>query len=258
MPRLFFGSGFCGLIRAGKVQPGSIDIEDEDAIIIERDFSGLPLGFVAVVRVLPVEAGFIVIGGDPLFDGLPGWLDGLESLNIEGGIGWWRDVNKALPHPEETKEKLDFFRLNEGFDFPHGAFAAGALEGIGSPGGEDEVAPEGPHGLSVRWWWRDEERVRFRRWCLLLIFGGWFFRFGWWDDGLGGGAGHAPGFVGVEAVVADGVLAFGRDVLDDGGQKVGGGEDFEVPFGVPTAAGAVDDGLGGGVPLDFLEGEGGA
>jgi len=52
------------------------------------------------------------------------------------------------------------------------------------------------------------------------------------------------------------VLAFGRDVLDDGGEEVGGGEDFEVAFGVPTAAGAVGDGLGGGVPMDFLEGEG--
>lgn len=36
--------------------------------------------------------------------------------------------------------------------------------------------------------------------------------------------------------------------------KNGGGEDFEVAFGVPTAAGTVDDGLGGGVPVDFLEG----
>lgn len=52
------------------------------------------------------------------------------------------------------------------------------------------------------------------------------------------------------------MLALGRDVLDDGGEEVGGGEDFEVALGVPTAAGAVDDGLGGGVPMDFLEGEG--
>jgi hypothetical protein len=34
------------------------------------------------------------------------------------------------------------------------------------------------------------------------------------------------------------VLVPGRDVLDDVGE-----EDFEVAFGVPTAAGAVDDGV---------------
>ena len=33
--------------------------------------------------------------------------------------------------------------------------------------------------------------------------------------------GEAAGFVGVEAVVANGLLAFGRDVLDGGGEKVG-------------------------------------
>ncbi len=63
-------------------QPDSIGIEDEDAVLIERDFSGLPTGFVAVVGVLPVEADFIVIGGDPLFDALPGWLNRLEGIDF--------------------------------------------------------------------------------------------------------------------------------------------------------------------------------
>jgi hypothetical protein len=53
-------------------------------------------------------------------------------------------------------------------------------------------------------------------------------------------------------------MALGRDVVDHSGQEVGGGEDFEIAFGVPGAAGAVDDGFGVGVPGDFLEGEGGA
>ena len=35
-----------------------------------------------MVRVLPVEAGLIVIGGNPLFDGQPGGLDGLEGVNF--------------------------------------------------------------------------------------------------------------------------------------------------------------------------------
>src|SRR5476651_2136257 len=43
--------------------------------------------------------------------------------------------------------------------------------------------------------------------------------------------------------------------LGGGGEEVGGAEDFKVPLGAPTAAGAVDDGLRPGVPLDFLEGE---
>lgn len=132
-------------MKAGEAQPDLIGIKDEDAILIERDFPGLPVGFVALVGVLPVEAGLIVIGGDPLFDGLPGWLDGLKGVDVERGIRWWRDVDESLPKAEQAQKKLGLLGLDEGFDLPHGAFAAGALEGIGSPGGEDEVAPEGFH-----------------------------------------------------------------------------------------------------------------
>jgi hypothetical protein len=42
----------------------------------------------------------------------------------------------------------------------------------------------------------------------------------------------------------------------NGGDEVGGFEDFKVALGGVVALGAVDDGLGGGVPGDFLEGEG--
>jgi len=41
----------------------------------------------------------------------------------------------------------------------------------------------------------------------------------------------AAHFVGVEAVVADGVLGLGWDVVDDGGEEVGGFENFEIPLG---------------------------
>jgi hypothetical protein len=81
-PRVFLAAGFCGADHGCPIQPGSIDIEDENAILIERDFPWLPGGFVAVVGVLPVEAGFIVIGGNPLFDGLAGWLNGLEGIDF--------------------------------------------------------------------------------------------------------------------------------------------------------------------------------
>ena len=47
-------------------------------------------------------------------------------------------------------------------------------------------------------------------------------------------------------------------MVDGGGEEVGGFEDFKVALRAPTAAGAVDDGLGLGVPVDFLEGEWGA
>ena len=87
------------------------------------------------------------------------------------------------------------------------------------------------------------------------------------------------GFVGVEAIVADGLtlfmqssappvinatnrgralLAFRRDVLNGRSEKVGGFENFEVAFGVPTVSGTADDRFGVGIPSDFLEGEGGA
>ena len=48
-----------------------IGIENENATIIERDFLGLPGGFVAGLGVLRVEAGVVVTGREPLLDGLP-------------------------------------------------------------------------------------------------------------------------------------------------------------------------------------------
>ncbi|MEZ5327973.1 MAG: hypothetical protein R3F19_23245 [Verrucomicrobiales bacterium] len=47
------------------------------------------------------------------------------------------------------------------------------------------------------------------------------------------------------------------DVLDGGGEEVGGGEDFEVALGFPVVAGTVDDVGGLFFPVDFLEREGG-
>ena len=70
------------------------------------------------------------------------------------------------------------------------------------------------------------------------------------------GVGHAAALVGVKAVVADGLLPLWRDVLDGGGDEVGGLKDLEVALGAPVFAGAVDDGLGALVPVDLLEREG--
>ena len=41
-----------------------------------------------------------------------------------------------------------------------------------------------------------------------------------------------------------------------GGDEIGSLENLEIAFGVVMALGAVDDGFAGGVPSDFLEGEG--
>jgi len=57
-------------------------------------------------------------------------------------------------------------------------------------------------------------------------------------------------------IVADGLLALGWEEEQGGGDEVGGLEDVKVAFGGVVALGAADDGLGGGVPGDFLEGEG--
>ena len=78
---------------------------------------------------------------------------------------------------------------------------------------------------------------------------------GWPDDAVRDVGGLAAGFIGVEAVVADGLLAFRWEVEKSGGDEVGGFEDLEVALGSVMAFGAVDDDLAGGVPGDFLEGE---
>ena len=160
-------------------------------------------------------------------------------------------MDDALPQSVEAQEELDFLAADDGADRLHGAFAAGALQRVAAPDLQDEVAPERAHvagGLLGRRW--DEEDLGGRR---LL---GWRFGLGLADDAVRDGGGLAAGFVGIEAVVADGLLALGREVVDGSSDEVGGLEDLEVALGGVVAFGAVDDGLGGGVPGDFLKGEG--
>jgi hypothetical protein len=49
----------------------------------------------------------------------------------------------------------------------------------------------------------------------------------------------SAGFVRVETVVTDGLLALGWDVEQSGGDEVGGFENLEVALGVVVALGAV-------------------
>ncbi len=120
---------------------------------------------------------------------------------------------------------LDDARIVNDGDNAHRVLADRAAEGVHVPDPEDEVAP---------------------------AFGGQFERRGRRDAraanhqlGRQGALADAAHFVGVPAVVTDHLGAFVGDVLGDGGQEVGGGEDLEVSvdFGIET--GAVDDQVAG-------------
>jgi len=67
--KIYFRSGFCGADQGCSIQPSLIDIKNEDAVPIERDFFGIPGGFVAVVGV-PTERKmfgiFSWVGRDPI------------------------------------------------------------------------------------------------------------------------------------------------------------------------------------------------
>ena len=198
--------------------------------------------------VEPVQARIVI--RDPLLDGLPRGLNGLHRIDVEGRRGRAWKLDDAFPEAVEPEKEFDFLTIEDLADGLHGALAAGALERFAAPNLENEVAPEGAHvagGLSG--WGGNEEDLGGRR------FFGWRLRLGWPDDAVRDVGGLAAGFIGVEAVVADGLLAFRWEVEKSGGDEVGRFEDLEVALGGVVAFGAVDDGFGGGVPGDFLEGE---
>ena len=62
----------------------------------------------------------------------------------------------------------------------------------------------------------------------------------------------APSLVGIDTVVSDGLLAFGWQMEECGGDEIGSLENLEVALGVVMALGAVDDGLACGVPGHLL------
>jgi len=66
---------------------------------------------------------------------------------------------------------------------------------------------------------------------------------------------HAAHLVRVPPVVADHLGAFVGDVLGDGGQGVGEGEDLEVAVDFGVEARAVDDHVGGGFQDHLFHGE---
>lgn|GEM_PF-1112669 len=254
MPRSFLAAVFLGR----QASCLSAVVEDESPAVAKRDLFGLPGG--ALVEAFRLCAGRVpfliepievrIVIGDPLLDRLPRGLDGLHGVDVERR--WWRagKLYDSFPETLEAEEKFDLFRLAEGADRLHGARAEGTLDGITTPNLEDEIAPEGAHVASPTLGRCGDEKDLGGRW-----FFDWSLRLGWRDDAVGNGGGLAARFVGVEAVVANGLLAFGREMKKGSGNEVGCFEDLEVALGGVVAFGAVDDGFGGGVPSDFLEGE---
>ena len=209
---------------------------------------GLGAGGVSFL-VEPIEVRIVI--RNPFLDGLPRGLDRLHGLDVEGRRRRAGEMDEAFPEAVEPEKEFDFLATEDLADGLHGALAAGALEWVAAPNLEDEVAPEGAHVAGGLFGWGgDEEDLGGRR------FSGWRLRLGWPNDAVRDGGGLAAGFVGVEAVVADGLLAFRWEVEQSGGDEIGSFEDLEVALGGVMAFGAVDDGLAGSVPSNFLQREG--
>ena len=125
--------------------------ENQDAAVFQMDFGCVPCrSLVEPVWVLlrwisgtvePVEIRFVV--RNPFFDRLPRRLDGFHGLDIEWRYRRARELDDAFPQAMNAEEELDLLGAFDGTGGFYGSFAAGALERVGSPDFEDEVAPEG-------------------------------------------------------------------------------------------------------------------
>jgi hypothetical protein len=87
-----------------------------------------------------IEIWFFV--EDPFLGRLPGRFDGFDGFDVKRW--WWAwELDDAFPKAVEAKGEFDLLRAFDGANEFHGSFTAWALEWIGSPDFEDEVAPEG-------------------------------------------------------------------------------------------------------------------
>ena len=86
--------------------------------------------------------------------------DGLEGFDFEGRVRRWREVDDALPRSVEGEEEWDFSGADDGAAALHGGLTKGALERVGAPDADDEVAPGWTHGAFGDFgWWRDDRRL---------------------------------------------------------------------------------------------------
>ena len=78
-----------------------IGIEDKNALVVEREFRGLPFG---VVRPDPGRCRM----NPSLQEALKGAGQRLHRVDVERRVGGWWDVDDALPETVELEEELNF------------------------------------------------------------------------------------------------------------------------------------------------------
>jgi hypothetical protein len=83
--KIFPGCGFVRVLASTFWPLGGF--QDEGAAVSAVNFWGLPSLVGALVPEFKVfrRRGFVFVGCDPSPDGLPGWVDGFEGVDVE----WW-------------------------------------------------------------------------------------------------------------------------------------------------------------------------
>ena len=209
VPRRFFAAGIFECVCKRRL----CGIENQCLAVSKRDFLGLPSGALVILPgIIPFRCPFLVepvkirfVVGDPVLDSLPGWLDGLHGFDVEGRRWRAREMNDAFPEAVEAEEEFDLAGAQVGAHGFHDAVAAGALERIATPDLQDKVAPEGSHVAGSAFGrGGDEEELD----GLGLIGRGLCFHRA--ADVCAAARGDASGFVGIDAVVSDGLLTLGR------------------------------------------------
>ena len=101
----YFRKYLVAVFSGAAISVASVGIENEDETVFAGDIDRLAGGGTLVEEV---ETRLRIVVGDPFADRLPRWLDGLEGFDVEGWVGWRRDVDDSFPEAVETKEELDF------------------------------------------------------------------------------------------------------------------------------------------------------
>ncbi len=139
LPSIFLAAAFSG----AAISVASVEIEDECVSVFEGDLDRLA-GVGALVEELETRLRIVVC--NPFADGLPRRLDGLEGFDVEGRVRWRWDVDDSFPKSVQAEEEFDFPGAEEGIHDFHRGLAGRALERVGAPDAEDEIAPERAHG----------------------------------------------------------------------------------------------------------------
>ena len=141
-----------GLLLIRPVSLVLVAVEQKNAPVTEFHFLWLPsrplVVFLTVLTGLvgPIEVGILI--GNPLLDSPPWGLDTTQGFDVEGWRGRSWQSNQSLPQTVEFEEKFNLARFEHRTHDFHGAFAAGAIQGVPSPDLQDEIAPQGSHFTS--------------------------------------------------------------------------------------------------------------